>query len=819
MKIKKEIAFLSFIFLIFSISISSTYALNSTVPNFKVAFIGDQGLGANAIAVLQLIKNEGTNMVLHQGDFDYQDNPTAWDDQINSILGADFPYFATIGNHDALAWSGYQQKLIERLARIPNAFCTGNLGVQSACYYNGLFFTLTAPGTMGSGHDIYIRDQLAQDNSLWSVCSWHKLQRLMQVGGKTDETGWGVYEECRKGGGILATAHEHSYSRTHLMNNFETQSIASTSNTIILEKGKSFAFVSGIGGHSIRPQDNTLASNPWWASVYTATQNATYGALFCTFYVDNQPNKARCYLKDIQNRTIDQFELISNVEAQLNVLLNNPQDNSVLNGTNVAFSCTANDDIEFNNITLYIGSEKTTKTLMFKENGDLINQTNDATISENNPSTNFGSTNDILVDSDDPPGTNLIKRTLIQFPNVFGNNQNQVPLGAKIVKAELTLNIFNEGNNMQAYRVKEDWIESEVTWNQRKLGVSWNNAGAFGSSVDTSFYESFVPASPIEKYIYDITRTVQNWSNGEPNYGILIKETGANGVDMTSSEDSAISNRPLLKITYEISESVEIPWHANQTKSISGTSNTTTFNVVLNDNQSYIWNCLASDNESRIAFAQNNYSFSINSSNILINQPPVANAGPDQILTDNNEDSVESVLLNGSSSYDSDGSIVSYEWEEDSLLIGTGDILTINLSIGNHTIKLIVTDNGGATSSDTLFIEVRNKLIQPSMYVGNIIMAGERKTKGKNQFCRVFAIIPILDNINNFVNEAIVKATWSGAYSSVVEGNTTINGTITLGTGWVKGCGIFSINIDNVSKTGFIYNQSKNIETSDSITL
>ena len=75
------------------------------------------------------------------------------------------------------------------------------------------------------------------------------------------------------------------------------------------------------------------------------------------------------------------------------------------------------------------------------------------------------------------------------------------------------------------------------------------------------------------------------------------------------------------------------------------------------------------------------------------------------------------------------------------------------------------------------------------------------------------------NNINNFVNEALVKATWSGAYSGVVEGNTAINGTITFGTSWIKGCRTFTINVDNVSKTGFIYNQSENLETSDSITL
>src|SRR4026207_325155 len=83
-----------------------------TPPNFKIAFIGDQGLGPNSVAVLNLIKTEGAQAVLHPGDLEYPDNPAAWEAQINSVLGPDFPYFVTIGNHDELAWkgaTGYQQ--------------------------------------------------------------------------------------------------------------------------------------------------------------------------------------------------------------------------------------------------------------------------------------------------------------------------------------------------------------------------------------------------------------------------------------------------------------------------------------------------------------------------------------------------------------------------------------------------------------------------------------------------------------------------------------------------------------------------------------
>jgi len=295
-----------------------------TPPGYKVAFISDQGLGvSDSEAVLNVIKNEGADMVIHAGDYDYRDDPDRWDDQINRILGADYPYFAAIGNHDVAAWPGYQQKLIDRLARIDGAVCTtdiGGIGVKQSCTYNGLFFILSGAGTMGSGDATYIKDEMAQDNSIWRICSWHKNMKAMQVGGKPDSTGWKVYEECRIAGAIIATGHEHSYERTRTLSSIQNQIIDSAwpdVNNVRVGDGSSFVFVSGLGGQSIRNQDRCLpftfpyGCNNVWASIYTTDQNANFGALFCSFNVGGQANKAHCYFKDIDGFIPDQFDVTS----------------------------------------------------------------------------------------------------------------------------------------------------------------------------------------------------------------------------------------------------------------------------------------------------------------------------------------------------------------------------------------------------------------------------------------------------------------------------------------------------------------------------
>lgn len=285
-------------------------------PGFKVAFLGDQGMGPISESVLKLVKSEGAHLLVHLGDFDYQNNPQGWEDQTNRILGKDFPQIAVVGNHDLPYWygpKGYSSLVADRLERM-GVEVDGVPGERCSFRYQGIFFVLTSPGLIGSGHAQFIRDRLAADSTPWRISAWHVNQQLMQVGGKSDEAGWGVYEESRRGGAIIATAHEHSYSRTHLLNNMITREVASTSDSLELRKGRTFAFVSGLGGGEVRPQ---YISGPWWAKVYTATQGATAGAMFATFNVDGNPLKARFEFKAINGDVPDRFDVYSDLDRPI----------------------------------------------------------------------------------------------------------------------------------------------------------------------------------------------------------------------------------------------------------------------------------------------------------------------------------------------------------------------------------------------------------------------------------------------------------------------------------------------------------------------
>ncbi len=89
------------------------------------------------------------------------------------------------------------------------------------------------------------------------------------------------------------------------------------------------------------------------------------------------------------------------------------------------------------------------------------------------------------------------------------------------------------------------------------------------------------------------------------------------------------------------------------------------------------------------------------------NNPPVANAGSDQTLTDTDNNGTEVVVVDGSASTDSDGFIASYRWSEGANVLQDGPaFLSTPLSVGTHTLTLRVTDDDGATDTDDVVITI-----------------------------------------------------------------------------------------------------------------
>jgi len=302
-------------------------SLASAQSPVRIAIYGDQGINSNARAVIDLARRESADLILVLGDLAYeQGTASEWIAQYDEILGNDFPVLAVVGNHEEDRWPNFKSILTSRLQRTPSVSCQGDYGVKNTCRINGVTIVGTAPGINEvpgiDGQDDYagyIRNVLSNDDAPFSICSWHKNMRDMQLGGKGDATGWGVYEACRENGALVMTGHEHSYSRTHLMSSFEQQIVNSRSNDLTLSEGTSIAVVSGLGGVGPRVQ---LRDGDWWASRYTADQDATRGALFCDFAINGAPDRGACYFKNIRDEVIDRFQLTSRVNDNDNQITN-----------------------------------------------------------------------------------------------------------------------------------------------------------------------------------------------------------------------------------------------------------------------------------------------------------------------------------------------------------------------------------------------------------------------------------------------------------------------------------------------------------------
>ena len=92
---------------------------------------------------------------------------------------------------------------------------------------------------------------------------------------------------------------------------------------------------------------------------------------------------------------------------------------------------------------------------------------------------------------------------------------------------------------------------------------------------------------------------------------------------------------------------------------------------------------------------------------IAPDQPPVANAGPDQTLTDADDSGDQAVTLDGTGSFDPDGAIVSYAWTEGDTPVASGVRPTVTLDVGVHVLTLTVTDGPGLTDTDDVQITIR----------------------------------------------------------------------------------------------------------------
>ncbi len=125
------------------------------------------------------------------------------------------------------------------------------------------------------------------------------------------------------------------------------------------------------------------------------------------------------------------------------------------------------------------------------------------------------------------------------------------------------------------------------------------------------------------------------------------------------------------------------------------------------------------------------------------NIAPTANAGNDMTITKG-----ETANFDGSGSSDSDGTIASYSWSNN--LTGVNPALVYN-TVGTYSVTLTVTDNDGATTTDTLVVTVNAAITYN--YPADKAIYYKNTNNWDLPYAHIWATLP---------NGAMTATTWPG---------------------------------------------------------
>ena len=187
------------------------------------------------------------------------------------------------------------------------------------------------------------------------------------------------------------------------------------------------------------------------------------------------------------------------------------------------------------------GSGGTTGTATFQQGSGGYSSTQDTYLREASPTTGFGAAKTLVVDTDEPSGSARKTHGLLRFDNIVGTGSGQIPAGATVTSATLSLRTVDPGNGASLHRMRTKWSESD-TWSSFGSGVQTNDIEA-AATVDAKTGATRTGTTTV-----DVTKSVAAWVGGAANLGWVFVPAGSNGWDFSSSEGAT---PPKLTVAYQ----------------------------------------------------------------------------------------------------------------------------------------------------------------------------------------------------------------------------------------------------------------------------
>lgn len=564
-----------FIFTVFGLSLfiykSSPADPQFSNPGVKVAFIGDTGDGEGFQAVLDLIKAEDTDLVIHGGDFSYA-GLEPWRSMINDTLGDDFPYLGSNGNHDdwSTYWDGFFKDRIQTLVGDDYSVDVNDSRNYSLTYQGiRLVFLGDADADITkTSYPAFVNEQLSEGNANWKICSWHRTgvknttteppgRSMTSTGEKPNEMSVAVYEACRQNGAMIITAHEHAYLRTLTITKFEDLDPSSGLSGIEIDDelsaselrvgpGSTFVAVSGLGGAPwkgfVGYDFNCDHHNNdwWWATIYTLNHYLRDGIPHqkdCT--VTGTGTYGNEYLSDIWKDGnpggVDRYNW-----GALFIDFGAGGDPAKATGyfKNI-------DGQIIDEFTIYRSAESQAKLLEsdhYLSSNDQITLSPlaDAYVDSDSPEKNFGSSSELHVDEEPSFKISYLKFDLGSL------------VGENILDAKLRLRVAEEGGaaSSTTQNVKladsSNWGENSINYNNRPLLSTHLGEITSGDASQGVWQE------------IDVTESIIDYLGQTITFGIDASESSHDGLDLYSRESLSSPQLLVTKRDARLSGPVDI---------------------------------------------------------------------------------------------------------------------------------------------------------------------------------------------------------------------------------------------------------------------
>jgi acid phosphatase type 7 len=170
----------------------------------------------------------------------------------------------------------------------------------------------------------------------------------------------------------------------------------------------------------------------------------------------------------------------------------------------------------------------------------------DASLRSDNATTNYGAATTLLADGSP------------DYASVMRWDLSSIPAGKTVTNVQLSFNVVDTSSSAYAlYALKRAFDEATVTWQRASASTTWQTVGANGTNDRETTVLGSVTGSASGALTITLSAAgiakVQSWVNTPAgNFGLVLLDfSPSNGLDVSSSEASSVSQRPKLTVTYQ----------------------------------------------------------------------------------------------------------------------------------------------------------------------------------------------------------------------------------------------------------------------------